>query len=623
MKRLIVGGTLFVATVCALAAEECPVAENLRGQENTEWSRSYAYHLTDGRKSLPRALLVGDSIVNDYESEARKMLEANGVNTTYWISSYCVTSPHYLTLLGVYLDEAKYDVIHFNNGLHSLGTATKDWTKGFHAALSLIREKQPEARIVWCTSTPLTSDKNTAKVRELNAAGAKIVERMGGIETHDLFALLDALDREANWRDEFHHKPHMREKEGMSVAKAVLAALEHKRGAAAKTEATRPQNVPELMKGCTTAAQWEANRALEILDTFRREVFGFRPPQVEERSRVSFRVVSKRELFGGKGVQKVVEARFAGGNGDFAFKFTLVAPKGAKKIPAFVTVGLARGTLREPDGGCRSFAWPVEEIVSRGYATVYFCNADVAEDAPKGLKGGVFAATGTDGVRGASDWGVISAWAWAASRVMDYLETDETIDSSRVAVVGHSRGGKTALWAGANDHRFAMVCANDSGCSGAKLNHIDLPKSEHIAQITKSFPHWFCPNYFKYAGREREMPFDQHELLSLIAPRLLCVDSATLDAWAGPSGEWWAAFLASDAWKLYGKAGLAADAPPKPDAPQADGCVGYFLRSGAHDLANEDWRFYMDFAEKHGWRPAWKTRCGYRVRPDYHSRLPQ
>ena len=148
-----------LAAFCALSADTpdggCPVSVNLRGHENTEWSQSYAYHLVDGRKNLPRVLLVGDSIVNGYQGEARRLLEAKGVNVTYWISSYCVTSPHYLTFLGIYLDEAKYDVIHFNNGLHS-------------------------------------------------------------------------LDRNANWSDMYHHKPHVRKMEGGLVAKAVLSAIGRK-----------------------------------------------------------------------------------------------------------------------------------------------------------------------------------------------------------------------------------------------------------------------------------------------------------------------------------------------------------------------------------------------------------
>ena len=225
------GLSAFCATQAPAAPAQdggCPVSVNLRGHENIEWSQSYAFHLVDGRKDLPRVLLVGDSIVNGYQGAARRILEGKGVNVTYWISSYCVTSPHYLTFLGIYLDEAKYDVIHFNNGLHSLDTPTADWEKRFEAALRLIREKQPSAKIVWCTSTPLTDAAKTAKARELNAAGAKVVARLGGIGTNDLFAALDPLDRKANWSDMYHHKPHVCRMEGEIVAKAVLSAIGRK-----------------------------------------------------------------------------------------------------------------------------------------------------------------------------------------------------------------------------------------------------------------------------------------------------------------------------------------------------------------------------------------------------------
>ena len=145
------------------------------------------------------------------------------MNVSYWISSYCVTSPGYLKRLELCLDEAKYDVIHFNNGLHSLGTPTDDWAKGLEAALRLIREKQPSARIVWATSTPLKDPGRTAKARALNAAAADVVKRLGGIETNDLFSLLDPLDREQNWSDTYHHKAPTRAKEAEQVAASVMA----------------------------------------------------------------------------------------------------------------------------------------------------------------------------------------------------------------------------------------------------------------------------------------------------------------------------------------------------------------------------------------------------------------
>ena len=225
-----------------------------------------------------------------------------------------------------------------------------------------------------------------------------------------------------------------------------------------------------------------------------------------------------------------------------------------------------------------------------------------ADNKNAGFSQGVFPAVQPAKARGGDSWATISAWAWGASRVLDWIETEPLLDAKHVAVVGHSRGGKTALVAGVYDKRFAMACSNCSGCSGAKLNHIDLPKSEHIAPIVKNFPYWFCQNYFMHANRDDQLPFDQHQFIALIAPRLVCVASATKDVWAGQPGEWWSAKLASPAWELYGKKGLAADSFPAPDTPQQDGCISYHIRTGIHNLTPYDWNRYMDFADKHGWR---------------------
>lgn len=228
-------GTILAAAF-ALAAfgndEKCPISENVRGHENIEWSISYAYGLTDATKDLPRVLLVGDSICNGYQNDVRDLLKGK-VNVTYWVSSYCVTSPAYLPLLSVYLDEAKYDVIHFNNGLHSLSQTTIDaYSKGYRAALELIRRKQPQAKIVWCSSTPLydihyTGDRARymKKVPELNAAVAKVVAEFGVDGTDDLFALCNPLDRKENWRDGCHFHPSAIAKQAEQVAASVLSAL--------------------------------------------------------------------------------------------------------------------------------------------------------------------------------------------------------------------------------------------------------------------------------------------------------------------------------------------------------------------------------------------------------------
>lgn len=221
MKLRSIALALAGGLVCA--AEQCPVSENIRGHENIEWSVGYAFHLTDAKRELPRVLLVGDSICNGYQGTVQGLLDGK-MNVSYWVSSYCLTMPAYRKLLSVYLDEAKYDVVHFNNGLHSLHTDTATWARSFRETLEFIRAKQPKAKIVWCSSTPLKDAKLTAKAKELNAAAEKVVKELGGIRTNDLFALLDPMDRAANWSDVFHHKANVREQEAKQVAGSVLAA---------------------------------------------------------------------------------------------------------------------------------------------------------------------------------------------------------------------------------------------------------------------------------------------------------------------------------------------------------------------------------------------------------------
>ena len=178
------------------------------------------------------------------------------------------------------------------------------------------------------------------------------------------------------------------------------------------------------------------------------------------------------------------------------------------------------------------------------------------------------------------------------------------MDAKHVAVIGHSRGGKTALVAAAWDERFAMACSNDSGCGGAKLHHADLPNSEMISHSIRSRAFWYCNRYRMWANRDKETPFDQHMLVAMIAPRLVCIGSATEDPWAGPCGEYLTARLASEVWRVFGRKGLVSDGFPAPETPQQDGDISYHLRRGEHDLTPYDWNVYMDFADRHGWRCA-------------------
>ena len=369
-----------------------------------------------------------------------------------------------------------------------------------------------------------------------------------------------------------------------------------------------PRDVPALMvtkagNKVTDVATWEKVRRPELLDVFLENEYGRRP--VERPDTLAFETAEPdKPMMDGKAIRKRVRASWKGPYGSQSFVFTAFIPVSAKERPApgFILICNRPAAANiDPERVKRSEFWPAEEIVARGYAALAFWNGDVALDnAKSNCTQGVHACWAKE--RTANSWGALSAWAWGASRVLDWVETEPLLDAKHFGVVGHSRGGKTALLAGVTDTRFAMACVNDSGCSGAKLNHIDLPKSESIARISKVFPHWFCLNYRKFAGKEFEMDFDQHMMVALMAPRAVAIASASKDHWAGQRGEYASALLASPAWELYGKRGLVSDGFPNPNEARQDGTVSYHLREGVHNLTLHDWNRYMDFADRLGWR---------------------
>ena len=393
-----------------------------------------------------------------------------------------------------------------------------------------------------------------------------------------------------------------------AVALASVASAQPAAESKVQVANPEPRNVPELMvtkagNKVTDVATWEKVRRPELLDVFLENEYGRRP--VERPDTLAFETAEPdKPMMDGKAIRKRVRASWKGPCGSQGFVFTAFIPVTAKERPApgFILIcNRPPAANIDPERVKKSEFWPAEEIVARGYAALAFWNGDVAPDnARSNCTQGVHACWAKE--RTANSWGALSAWAWGASRVLDWVETEPLLDAKHFGVVGHSRGGKTSLLAGVTDTRFAMACVNDSGCSGAKLNHIDLPKSESIARITKVFPHWFCLNYRNFAGKEFEMGFDQHMMVALMAPRAVAIASASKDHWAGQRGEYASALLASPAWELYGKRGLVSDGFPNPGEARQDGTVSYHLREGVHNLTLHDWNRYMDFADRLGWR---------------------
>ena len=382
-----------------------------------------------------------------------------------------------------------------------------------------------------------------------------------------------------------------------------LTAAEPKRLFRADAADAAPYTLPDPLisragRKITTAAEWETVRRPELLELFREHVYG-RVPTTPYRQ--TFTVVNEnpRAMDGAATLKQVAIKIEAEGGKPVTINLSLFIPNARPKpAPAFLLICNRSIDNIDPTRAKKSEFWPAEEGIARGYAMAAFFNGDVAPDKKDSHDQGIHGLLNR-GTPAPDAWGTLAAWAWGASRCLDYLQTDPGIAKDQVAVIGHSRGGKTALWAGAEDKRFAIVCSNDSGCGGAALTRRKTKEKETLTVINRSFPHWFNANFKTYSGREADLPVDQHMLVALIAPRAVAVHSSEQDLWADPRGEFLSVVHARPVFQLYGKQALGA-APQMPaiDEPLHGDGAHYHIRDGKHNLTLVDWSSYWDFADR-------------------------
>ena len=424
---------------------------------------------------------------------------------------------------------------------------------------------------------------------------------------------------------------------GLAVTFAPSAATAAENAAATAAETFPPvadlpvrKELPDplvMLDGSRVASaqQWRQRRRPELLKLFQHYMYGYFPA---EETKVTARVdLEDKNYFGGKATKRQVTLTL-GDDARPKIHLLVVVPNGRsgpapvflginfcgnfavlddKEIPltdAWVydsCAGQKDNRATEASRGSQTDMWAVEQTIDRGYAVALFHTADIDPDKPD-FSDGVhphFAQSGAR--RGDHDWGTIAAWAWGMQRAVDYLVTDKDLDARRIAAVGHSRNGKTSLVAAAFDERIALAIPHQAGCGGTAPSRGTV--GESVTRINTSFPHWFCDEFKKFNDQPEKIPFDQHCLVALVAPRPVLLSNAIEDQWANPTGQFEVLQAARPAYKLFDADDLG-DAEMPPLGKLIDGKLGYYIRAGKHSMTREDWKVFCDFADKHFGVPA-------------------
>ena len=385
--------------------------------------------------------------------------------------------------------------------------------------------------------------------------------------------------------------------------------------------------LPELWQKKPQSGQDWSDWRNAALDTLQEHIYGRTPPLPEGFS-WSVEVVEEGQAFSGLARRLQLRVTLHSREGEAVVYPLLYMPKGTGPFPCWLglnfggnhtttpdpdvwlsrnralesfTPGAIDGKANELSRGFKAEYWALELILRRGYAVCTCYAGDFATDDRSLCQDGVKRLFGpVQNERLANDWGNIGVWAWGLSRLIDVLQTRPEIDAHRIAVSGHSRMGKTALWAAAQDERISLAVVNNSGAGGGRASRLYSDETERIGHLGRYFPHWFCPRFYTYHDREHELPCDQHWSMALVAPRGLYLASATNDLWAGPQGEWATLQAALPAWQAREVEVLGAeDFPPQAESRGHGTAVGFHLRPGAHAILTWDWMRFLDFYDQY------------------------
>ncbi|MGI6315937.1 MAG: acetylxylan esterase [Christensenellales bacterium] len=349
--------------------------------------------------------------------------------------------------------------------------------------------------------------------------------------------------------------------------------------------------IPPCFPAGTTPAYWEARGRQTLLRLIGRTEYGF--PPLGDFTVTSEETDAGPACAGGRGTAVRLRLTCSAGRRIYRFPLSVFLPAGRENSPCVLFLNNRSPGFHDIHRLRYNPFFPVRELLRAGYAAAAFHVGDVQPDDPRQTGRGIMGAMAGMPFAEDAPWGALCAWSAAACLSRTVLARLPAVDPRRVYVAGHSRGGKAALWAGALDTAFAGVFASCSGCGGAALHR--GKEGERVGDITRLFPHWFTPSFQDWAGLEDSLPFDQHHLLGLIAPRPLFITSATEDSWADPLSEFLSLRAAAPFWALYGEQGLPPSPFPEPGRTVRSACCGYRLRRGVHDLTRQDWLAALRF----------------------------